>query len=132
MTPSSPDQAFNMVVTQGVITSFMQFLQVQTQTAKMKLEYMRRREEREEKESNQRWEAERLKKEREAAEFEYTKQKAVAQQKTDRAIVCISLIKPSEPRTLLLFEQEIIGNPIVDASVKQAASDYLKKLFAAD
>jgi len=30
------------------------------------------------------------------------------------------------------FLQELLGNPIVDASVKQAAGDYLKKLFTGD
>lgn len=132
ITPSSPDQVFNLSVTQRMVSSLMQYLQVQTQASNMKLEYMRRRDEREERESKQRQEGERLKKERETAEFEYTKQKAVAQQKTDRAIVCIFKSNRPAPGTLLLSEQEIIGNPIVDASVKQAASEYLKKLFTAD
>ncbi|PFH53093.1 hypothetical protein AMATHDRAFT_138384, partial [Amanita thiersii Skay4041] len=100
-------------ITQGMLHTYLQFLQVQTQTGKMKLEYMRRREEREERESAQRREVERLKMEREAAEFEHNKQTANTKQKADRAI-------------------ELLGNPIVDASVKQAAGDYLKKLFTVD
>ncbi|KAJ8520177.1 hypothetical protein ONZ45_g2988 [Pleurotus djamor] len=86
---------------------------VQTQTSKMKVEYLRRREEREEKESNRRIEVERLRQERELAEFEHTKQSALTKQKADRAI-------------------EVLSNPSVDAGLRQAAGDYLKKLFASD
>ena len=56
----------------------------------MKLEYMRRREEREERESALRRDMERLRVEREAAEFEHNRQTASTKQKMDRAIVsCI-------------------------------------------
>ncbi len=72
-----------------MLNAFMQFLQIQTQTGKMKLDYLRRREEREEKESSQRRELERLRIEREQAEFEHTKQTANLKQKADRAIVGI-------------------------------------------
>ncbi|KAF8623625.1 hypothetical protein AX17_007327 [Amanita inopinata Kibby_2008] len=111
--PASDQSIVHIPITQGMLHTYLQFLQVQTQTGKMKLEYMRRREEREEKESAQRREMERLKMEREAAEFEHNKQTANTKQKADRAI-------------------ELLGNPIVDASVKQAAGDYLKKLFTVD
>lgn len=77
----------NIPVTQGLLHTYLQFLQVQTQTGKMKLEYMRRREEREERESALRRDMERLKMEREAAEFEHNKQTANTKQKMDRAIV---------------------------------------------
>jgi hypothetical protein len=88
--PTNNDQAaVNLSLTQGMMSTYLQFLQVQTQTGKMKLEYLRRREEREEKESVQRRELERLKMEREVAEFEHSKQKANVQQKADRALVCI-------------------------------------------
>lgn len=70
-----------------MLSTYLQFLQVQTQTGKMKLEYLRRREEREEKESAQRREMERMKLEREAAEFEHSKHSANTKQKADRAIV---------------------------------------------
>jgi len=110
--PSDPTTV-NITFTQGMMTSYLQFLQVQTQTSKLKLEYMRRREEREEKESNQRNELERLRLERETAQWEHSKQSANVKQKADRAI-------------------ELLANPSVDTSVKQAAGDYLKKLFAAD
>lgn len=74
------------------MSTYLQFLQVQTQTGKMKLEYLRRREEREERESAQRRELERLKMERDVAEFEHNKQNANVQQKTDRALVCVSFV----------------------------------------
>lgn len=81
----------NIPVTQGLLHTYLQFLQVQTQTGKMKLEYMRRREEREERESALRRDMERLKMEREAAEFEHNKQTANTKQKMDRAIVSRTL-----------------------------------------
>ncbi|KAF4571480.1 hypothetical protein EYR40_007948 [Pleurotus pulmonarius] len=113
-TSSSSDQTVvNVSVTQGMISTYLQFLQVQTQTSKMKVEYMRRREEREEKESTQRREVERLRQERELAEFEHTKQSAMMKQKADRAI-------------------ELLSNPSVDSGLRQAASDYLRKLFTSD
>ncbi|KAJ7116421.1 hypothetical protein C8R44DRAFT_627545 [Mycena epipterygia] len=109
--PPTTDQAIvNLPLTQGMISAYLQFLQVQTQTGKQKLEYMRRREEREEKESTQRRELERLRMERETAEFEHNKQSSNTKQRADRAI-------------------ELLGSAVVDASVKQAAGDYLKKLF---
>jgi len=110
--PSDPT-TLNITITQNMMSSYMQFLQLQTQTSKLKLEYMRRREEREEKDSNQRNELERLRLERETSQWEHNKQSANVKQKADRAI-------------------ELLANPNVDASVKQAAGDYLKKLFAAD
>ncbi|KAF8624527.1 hypothetical protein AX15_005838 [Amanita polypyramis BW_CC] len=100
----------NIPVTQSLLQTYLQFLQVQTQTGKMKLEYLRRREEREERESVLRRDMERLKMEREAAEFEHNKQTVNTKQKMDRAI-------------------EVLGNHTLDPSLKQAAGDYLKRLF---
>ena len=112
--PPRPDQTpVNIAITQGIIQAFLSYLQTQTQTNKMKLEYMRRREEREESESAQRRESERLRLERETAQWEHSKHSADVKQKADRAI-------------------ELLGNPLVDPSVKQAAGDYLKKLFTAE
>ncbi|KAJ7056587.1 hypothetical protein C8F01DRAFT_354086 [Mycena amicta] len=109
---SGSDQSIvNVPLTQGMITAYLQFLQMQTQTGKQKLEYMRRREEREEKESAYRRETERLRTEREKAEFEHNKQSANIKARADRAI-------------------EVLGSPVLDASLKQAAGDYLKKLFS--
>lgn len=85
---SASDQTLvNVTLTQGMMSTYLQFLQVQTQTSKLKVDYMRRREEREERESTQRRELERLRIEREAAEFEHNKQSANVKQKADRAIV---------------------------------------------
>jgi len=84
---SNDSPVVNISITQNMLSAYMQFLQVQTQTGKMKLEYLRRREEREEKEMFQRREMERIKLEREAAEFEHSKQSANIKQKADRAIV---------------------------------------------
>lgn len=71
----------------SMASAYLQFLQTQTNHGKMKLEYLRRREEREEKESRQRHEIERLRLEREAAEFEHNKQTSNIKQKADKAIV---------------------------------------------
>ncbi|KAF7312130.1 hypothetical protein MIND_00225400 [Mycena indigotica] len=98
-------------VTQGLMSAYLQLLQMQTQTGKQKLEYLRRREEREEKDSLHRRETERLRSEREKAEFEHNKQTANIKARADRAI-------------------EVLGSPMLDASLKQAAGDYLKKLFS--
>ncbi|KAF8656869.1 hypothetical protein AX16_002415 [Volvariella volvacea WC 439] len=113
MTPTSPsDQPLmNLTITQGMVTAYMQFLQVQTQTGKLKMEYLRRKEEREERESAARRDLERMKLEREAAELEHTKHSNALKHKTDRAI-------------------ELLANPAVDPSVKQAAGDFLKRLFS--
>ncbi|KAK7044172.1 Histone acetyltransferase [Paramarasmius palmivorus] len=108
---TSDSSPVNITLTQGMINSYLQFLQIQTQTGKMKLEYLRRREEREELESAQRREIERLRAEREAQEYEHNKQTAMIKQKTDKAI-------------------ELLSNPNVDASVKHSAGEFLKKLFS--
>ncbi|KAJ3913826.1 hypothetical protein F5877DRAFT_51616 [Lentinula edodes] len=111
---SSSDQAVvNLTITQSMVSSYLQFLQAQTHASKMKLEYMRKREEREERDSQQRRELERLKMERERAEFDHKQSSANTKQKADRAI-------------------ELLGNDKVDATVKQAASEFLKRLFSSD
>ncbi|KAJ7841318.1 hypothetical protein B0H14DRAFT_2782886 [Mycena olivaceomarginata] len=111
---STSEQALvNIPLTQGMISAYLQILQVQTQTGKQKLEYLRRREEREERESQQRRELERARMERETAEFEHTRTAANIKQRADKAI-------------------ELLGSSVVDASVKQAAGDFLKKFFHLD
>ena len=72
-----------------MVSTYLQFLQVQMQTSKMKVEYLRRREEREEREGSARREIERLRQERETAEFEYNRQSAKTKQTADRAIVSV-------------------------------------------
>ncbi|KAG6817156.1 hypothetical protein H0H87_012117 [Tephrocybe sp. NHM501043] len=105
---SSEPVVVNMTVTQSMLSAYMQYLQVQTQSAKMKLEYMRRREEREEKDSAHRREVDRLRLEREAVEFEHNKQKSRQDEMTNRAM-------------------SLLENPNND--LRKAAGDYLKNLF---
>ncbi|TFK72958.1 hypothetical protein BDN72DRAFT_815391 [Pluteus cervinus] len=112
--PSPSDQPLlNVTITQGMVATYMQFLQVQTQTGKMKMEYLRRKEEREERDSAQKRELEKIKLERETAEFEHKKHSAMVKQNADRAI-------------------ELLGKQGVEPSLRQAAGDYLKKLFTAE
>ena len=76
----------------------------------MKLEYLRRREEREEKESAARREVDRVRLEREASEKERNSQLENIKHRAKMAT-------------------DLLSQPEVDASVRQAAGDYLKKLF---
>ncbi|TRM64242.1 hypothetical protein BD626DRAFT_491202 [Schizophyllum amplum] len=115
--PAGHEGPVTITLTQPMLAAYMQFLQtqtqnlqVQTQTNKLKLDYLRRKEEREERESRERYEVERLRVEREEREHEHTKHAASVKQKSDRAI-------------------DLLGNPAVDPSIKQVAGDYLKKLF---
>ncbi|KAK7032838.1 hypothetical protein R3P38DRAFT_2919166 [Favolaschia claudopus] len=108
---SSSDQLINIPLTQGMISAYLQFLQVQTQTGKQKLEYMRRREEREERESMQRHELERARRERDAAELEHNRAAANVKQRADKAI-------------------EVLNSELDNQVVRQLASDYLKKFFS--
>ncbi|KAG6332468.1 hypothetical protein ID866_6624 [Astraeus odoratus] len=99
-----------LTVPHHMVSACMQLLQAQVQNSKTKLEYLRRREEREEKESSARREIERLRLEREQAEWEHNKESLKMKQRAQLAT-------------------EILSNPVVDGSVRQAAMDYLKKLF---
>ncbi|KIJ66686.1 hypothetical protein HYDPIDRAFT_85048 [Hydnomerulius pinastri MD-312] len=109
-----PDQSLvNFAVPQNMMAACLQLLQAQSQHSKLKLDYLRRREEREEKESSARQEIERLRLEREQAEWEHNKESIKVKQRAQLAT-------------------ELLGNPVVDGSVRQAAVDYLKKLFATD
>jgi len=98
---------------QALATACMRLLQAQADDSKMRLEYMRRREEREEADSRMRMEMEKRRQEREAADSERLQQNAKMKQKSELAT-------------------ELLSNPNVDPSVKAAAGDYLKKLFAND
>ena len=89
----------------------MQLLQAQVQHSKLKLDYLRKREEREDKVSVARREIERLRLEREQAEWEHNKESIKMKQRAQLAT-------------------DLLSNPVVDGSVRQAAMDYLKKLFA--
>ncbi|KAG6861356.1 hypothetical protein C0995_001089 [Termitomyces sp. Mi166 len=109
---SSDPVVMNFTIPQGMLSTYMQYLQVQTQTGKMKLEYMRRREEREEKESAHRREIERLRMERETAEYEHQKYKAAQDERTNRAL-------------------SLLENPNLEEGIRKAAGEYLKSLFEA-
>ncbi|KAG6850716.1 hypothetical protein H0H93_009874 [Arthromyces matolae] len=111
--PSGAEPAvMNLTITQAMLSTYMQYLQVQTQTGKMKLEYMRRREEREEKDSAHRREIERIRLERETAEYEHKKQKISQDERTNRAL-------------------SLLENPNLDEGIRKAAGEYLKSLFEA-
>lgn len=70
----------------------------------MKLEYMRKREEREERESHQRREMEKLRLDREKAEFDHKQTSANMKQKTDKAIVsCYFLFCLVHSMTIFFF-----------------------------
>ena len=108
---STSDQSpVNVTFPHNMMGTCLQLLQTQSQHSAQKLEYMRRREEREERESRLRKEADRVREEREAAEWEFKKQSADVVQRSKLAT-------------------EILANPGLDPSVKQAAGDYLKRLF---
>lgn len=111
--PASSQSPLNITFPHNMMATCLQLLQAQSQQAAQKLEYMRKREEREERESRQRRDADRVREEREAAEWEFKKQSADVTQKSKLAT-------------------EVLANPGVDPSVKQAAGEYLKRLFTTD
>ncbi|TFY76676.1 hypothetical protein EWM64_g7338 [Hericium alpestre] len=98
---------------QTMMSACMRLLQAQAEDSKARLDYLKRREEREVEEGRLRMELEKKRQERENADRERMQQNAKLKQKSDLAT-------------------EILSNPGVEASVKQAAGDYLKKLFAND
>ncbi|KAF8134977.1 hypothetical protein EV363DRAFT_1160142 [Boletus edulis] len=113
--PPSPQPEQSHVhfsVPQTLMGACLQVLQAQVQHSKLKIDYLRRREEREEKESSMRQELERRRIEREQTDRENNKESGMKQ----RAQLAMDLM----------------GNPMVDASVRQAAVDYLKKLLTTD
>ncbi|KAG2341338.1 hypothetical protein BDR05DRAFT_936380 [Suillus weaverae] len=111
--PSSDASVVNFALPQNMMAACLQLLQAQVQHSKLKLDYLRRREEREERDSTARKDAERARLEREAAEWEHTKETANVKHRAQLA-------------------NDVLANPVVDGSVRQAASDYLKRLFASD
>lgn len=113
--PASPQPEQSHIhfsVPQNLMAACLQLLQAQAQHSKLKIDYLRRREEREEKESSVRQELERRRFERDQADRENNKEFGIKQ----RAQVAM----------------EVMGNPKVDPSVRQAAVDYLKNLLATD
>lgn len=110
--PQPEQSQIHFSVPQNLMAACLQLLQAQVQHSKLKIDYLRRREEREEKECAMRQELERRRFEREQSDRENNKESGIKQ----RAQLAMDLM----------------GNPKVDASVRQAAVDYLKKLLATD
>ena len=72
------------------MNAVMQFLTSQTALNKMKMEYMRRREEREEKEHRTRHEQNRIQVEKDKLELEEKRQSVSIKQKSEKAMVCLA------------------------------------------
>ncbi|KAF9223489.1 hypothetical protein BS17DRAFT_767339 [Gyrodon lividus] len=110
VSPQPEQSPVNLSIPQSLMTTCLQLLQAQAQHSKLKLDYLRRREEREEKESSARREMERIRSEREQADWEHNKESITIKQRAQLAT-------------------DLLSNPVVDGSVRQAAVEYLKKLF---
>ncbi|KAL4062857.1 hypothetical protein J3A83DRAFT_4108049 [Scleroderma citrinum] len=108
--PPADPAPVNVPVPHHMLTACLQLLQAQVQHSKLKLDYLRKREEREEKESIARREIERLRLEREQAEWEHNKESLKMKQRAQLAT-------------------DLLSNPMAEESVRQAAMGYLKKLF---
>lgn len=101
----------SLAVPPGVMKACLQLLQTHCQQGSQKLEFLRKREDREDRESRERREFEKARNEREAAEWDLKKQSADTTMKSKLAT-------------------DILANPAIDAATKQAAGDYLKRLFS--
>jgi len=97
-------------LTQTLIATYAHMVQSQSEDSRAKLEFMKRREEREQEDSRIRRDMDKRKEEREIGELERTREREKIKQKSDLAT-------------------DLLSNPSVDAGVKEAAADFLKKLF---
>lgn len=97
-------------LTQTLIASYAHMVQSQSEDSRTKLEFMKRRDEREQEDSRLRREMEKRKEEREIVDLEMTRERENFKQKSQLAT-------------------ELLSNPNVDAGVKEAAAEFLKKLF---
>jgi len=97
-------------LTQNLIATYAHMVQAQSEDGRVKLDLMKRREEREEEDSRLKREMDKRREEREVAEWESTKEREKIKQKADLAT-------------------QLLSNPNLEPSVKQAAGDYLKQLF---
>lgn len=97
-------------LTQTLIASYAHMVQSQSEDNRAKMEFLKRRDEREQEDSRLRREMERRREDREIAELERIRERENVKQKTDLAT-------------------ELVSNPNVDLGVKEAAADFLKKLF---
>jgi len=97
-------------MTQTLIASYAHMVQSQSEDSRAKLEFLKRRDEREQEDSRLRREMDKRREEREIVELERTREREKIKQKSDLAT-------------------ELLSNPTVDAGVREAAADFLKKLF---
>ncbi|KAG0708178.1 hypothetical protein DFH29DRAFT_1065885 [Suillus ampliporus] len=111
--PSSDPSVVNFALPQNMMTACLQLLQAQVQHSKLKLEYLRRREEREERDSIARRDNERARLEKEAAEWEHTKETANVKHRAQLAT-------------------DVLANPVVDASTLILGAFTMKPLHEFD
>ena len=97
-------------LTQSLIATYAHMVQSQSEDSRAKLEFMKRRDEREQEDSRIRREMDKRKEEREVLELERMREREKIKQKSDLAT-------------------ELLSKPNVDAGVREAAADFLKKLF---
>lgn len=97
-------------LTQTLIASYAHMVQSQSEDSRAKLEFMKRRDEREQEDSRLRREMDKRKEEREIVELEIAREREKFKQKSELAT-------------------GLLSNPNVDASVREAAAEFLKKLF---
>lgn len=97
-------------LTQTLIASYAHMVQSQSEDSRTKLEFLKRREEREQEDSRLRREMEKRKEDRDVVELEMVREREKFKQKSQLAT-------------------ELLSNPNVDVGVKEAAADFLKKLF---
>ena len=97
-------------LTQNLIASYAHMVQSQSEDSRAKLEFMKKKDEREQEDSRLRREMDRRKEEREIVELERMREREKIKQKSDLAT-------------------ELLSKPNVDAGVREAAADFLKKLF---
>jgi len=97
-------------LTQSFIATYSHMVQSQSEDSRAKLEFMKRRDGREQEDSLLRREMEKRREEREIVELERTREREKIKQKSDLAT-------------------QLLSNPNVDAGVREAAADFLKKLF---
>ncbi|KAG2017863.1 histone acetyltransferase mst2 [Coprinopsis cinerea AmutBmut pab1-1] len=102
--------AMSIPLTPNMVNTLMQYIQVQTQASRLKMEYLRRREEREEKEHKARYEAEQLRLERERFELEKLKTTGMSRLRTEKVF-------------------DLVSRTDIDPSLKKTASDYVRRLL---
>ncbi|KAF9648944.1 hypothetical protein BDM02DRAFT_3128709 [Thelephora ganbajun] len=97
-------------LTQTLLATYAHMVQSQSEDSRAKLEFMKRRDEREQEDSQIRRERDKRKEDREIAELERTREREEFKQKSDIAMALVS-------------------KPNVDTGTREAAAEFLKKLF---